>query len=156
MSENKPGFLTEKRKEFLRYLVGCGGNLLLKMVISSLLNLAGICMEVAYLLTQIIILFCSFFYHHFITVQQKSLGGWGALLKEFLHYSLVVIGLFALDYCLVVLGIRFVEKRWLTNMPSEFMRQFFHWVMILCSSAFIFVVRFFFYRIVFRKGRKAA
>ena len=153
MSENGTVLLTEKRKEFLRYLVGCGGNLLLKMVISSLLNLAGICMEVAYLLTQIIILFCSFFYHHFITFQRRSFGGWGLLLKEFLHYSLVVIGLFALDYCLVVLGIRFVEKHWLSNLSSEIMRQLFHWAMILCSSGFIFILRFFFYRVVFKKKK---
>ncbi len=84
-----------KKEEFYKYLkysIGGGLNLVLKIILVAILDIFTIPAYFNYFITQIIILFTSYIYHSKITFDEKM------NLNSFILFTKCVIGLKFIDY----------------------------------------------------------
>lgn len=138
-------------RELFAYAAGCGFSLGLKVLLAMLINYAGVVFSLAYLMTHGIILFTSFFYHHCITFRKKFTT-FSQACRDFADFAAMVILLNALDYILVVTGEKIMMRSLLPADCSDLTRQFFRSCLIIGISGFIFVLRYFVYKRLFKRS----
>ncbi|MBS1371723.1 MAG: hypothetical protein HPZ91_17395 [Lentisphaeria bacterium] len=145
----------ERILELARYSGGCFCNVIVKMAMTSLLTFLAFPVWLAYLGAQLMILFFAYYYHSRITFRQK-LSGAREHIRSFLVFTGSVLVFKVLDYFLVVVGAEYATAQ---LERSEYLtvweRQAIVLGMIAVVSGVIFFIRYFFYRIIFRKPGKA-
>lgn len=142
--------LTARIREIVLYTAGCGCSLILKICLAVFINHIGVSFWCAYFITHTILLFSSFFYHHCITFRKKF-EGLRKTVNDFIEFTAAVIALKAVDYLLVNIGIELLNKYFVPENASLYVRQLLNAGTIFCISGFIFVLRYFIYRVLFRK-----
>lgn len=137
--------------EVFKYTFGCGLNLGLKTALTAVFTHFEFPLYISYLISQIVILLCSFFYHYRITFA-RSFDSWKTVLTAFRLYVPSVICFNTLDYILVVyLAPRIGQAlQSYTDLSIE-SRQLINSSTILLVSCMIFALRFLVYRVVFKK-----
>lgn len=141
--------------EIIKYTFGCGLNLGLKAALTAILTHFDFPLYISYLISQIIILLSSFFYHYKITFA-RTFDSWKSVLNAFKLYVPSVICFNTLDYVLVVcLAPRIGQVlQSYTNLSIE-SRQLINTTTILLVSCMIFALRFLVYRVIFKKSKKS-
>lgn len=142
--------ITPRIRETLLYTAGCGFALVLKVIISGTINYFGISFRIAYLLTHSLLLFSSFFYHHCITFGRKF-DGFRSAVNDFIDFTAAVITLKAVDYLLVNIGIECLNRYVVPQDAAVFVKQLVNAAAIICISGSLFVLRYFIYRVLFKK-----
>lgn len=137
--------------EIIKYTFGCGLNLGLKTLLTAILTCFDLPLYISYLISQIIILISSFFYHYKITFA-RSFDSWASILKAFKLYVPSVISFNTLDYVLVVCLAPHLEHILQTHTSLSIeSQQVINTITILFVSCIIFALRFLVYRVVFKK-----
>jgi len=154
MSADIRTMLLSSRGEFIRYGFGCGCNFAIKTGISLLMNLAGLPFTLSYFISHCILLFSSFFYHHFITFQRGKFESAALFFSEFCRYTLTMIGLKALDYLIVISEDWALEQLLPVSTAAGWQRQLLRVAAIATSTGFIFLLRYFVFRKIFRRKQK--
>lgn len=144
-------FFTPQVYEVILYTAGCGCSLILKVIIATVINCIGLSFWTAYLITHIFLLFCSFFYHHCITFRKKF-DSFSSTAKDFLDFTAAVAVLKILDYFLVNIGVESINRYLIPEDASMAVKQIVNAGTIICISGCVFVLRYFIYRILFKKA----
>ena len=142
--------------EAVKYTAGCGGGLLLKVLITSAATYLRIPLRFSYLSAAISLLFFSFFFHRQITFRSQTRNGKGSVLRDFALYVPGVLAFKVLDYVLVVMAASAL-RRYLQNSTELTLTwiQLINTSCIFSSSAVLFTLRFFVYKVIFHKWSEA-
>ncbi len=138
--------------ELFRYGVGCGCNVLLKILFTAIFAFLSAPVWVAYLGAQILILFPAYFYHTYFTFHSHPPRGFYALAKNFGTYTASVAVFKAIDYVSVIV----IEKHVTTYLEQqevlgEWTRQAILSSTIFAVSFVLFFSRYFIYRFLFKQ-----
>ena len=142
--------------EALKYTIGCGSSLLLKVAITSVATWQQLPLRFSYLIAMLAILFFSFFFHRQITFRRQTGNDSKSLLRDFAFYTLGVSAFNILDYVLVVVAAGALRRylQGATELPLSTI-QIINTVCIFSSSAVLFTLRFFVYRVIFHRTASA-
>jgi len=125
-----------KKEELIRYIkysIGGGVNLALKLGLVAVLDIFSIPAYLNYLITQIIILFVSYFYHANVTFNEKM------NFDSFMVFTKCVIGLKILDYLIFNVNV------YIFNTENIYA--------VIISTLVIFVIRYILMdKYIFNKG----
>ncbi|MBO4491394.1 MAG: Coenzyme F420 hydrogenase/dehydrogenase, beta subunit C-terminal domain [Lentisphaeria bacterium] len=152
MKIGSQGFL-----EAVKYTAGCGGGLLLKVLITSAATYLRIPLRFSYLIAAISLLFFSFFFHRQVTFRSQTRNGSkGSVLRDFALYVPGVLAFKVLDYVLVVMAAGAL-RGYLQNSTELTLTwiQIINTSCIFSSSAVLFTLRFFVYKVIFHKWSEA-
>ena len=136
--------------EILRYAGGCACGLLLKIVLSTLFTKLGVSFALGYFFCHIAVLIEAFCFHYFLTFRRRF-KSWRQLVKDILSYCAAVAFIKVLDYVLVVVAVRALRGWCIGAGASERTVMLFNAAVILLITVTIFALRYFLYRILFRK-----
>lgn len=147
---------SQSLSEAVKYTVGCGSGLLLKVLITSAATYCSVPLSVSYLIATASILFFSFFFHRQITFRSQTRNGTDSIWRDFALYVPGVLAFKVLDYVLVVMAAG--ALRGYLQSSTELTLA---WIQIIntgCiffSSAVLFTLRFFVYKVIFHKWSEA-
>ena len=137
--------------ELIRYTGGCFCNMIVKMAMTSLLTFLAFPVWLSYLVAQLFILVFAYYYHSRITFRQKH-SGIREQVRSFLVFTGSVLVFKLLDYFLVVMGAGYKTALLArSELLTVWERQAIVLGMIVAVSGVIFFIRYFFYRIIFKK-----
>ncbi len=144
----------ERTSEVIRYTAGCLYGIVIKIAVTAVFTALSAPVWLGYLAAQLVILVFSYTYHSRVTFRRK-LHGWREYLRNFLVFAGSVLIFKLADYLLVVLGAGYataaLER---SEALTPWMRQGIVSAAIAAGSGIIFFIRYFFYRIIFRKRKE--
>ena len=139
-------------REAVRYTLGCGSALLLKIAINSILTLLHLQLPLAYLVATAGAVTYAFFYHRYVTFGTRHGDGFRGLVRDFAPYLLSVSVFSLLDYLLVVIAAAKLKDSLQSSASLSMTQiQLANNLCILCSSVLLFTLRFFVYRLIFHQ-----
>jgi putative flippase GtrA len=136
--------------EIGKYATGCLCGILLKIIVSAAASALGFAVWSSYLFSQIAVLFFSYGYHSRITFGHRAVG-FGKKIKHFgVYFGSVLIFKLA-DYLIVVLGAGYLTALLASHHELDYwLKQLLVSGMIVASSGFVFFIRYFWYRVLFK------
>lgn len=137
--------------ETIRYTIGCLCGLLIKLVVTLITTRLGVGLDIGYLVATFTLLFFSFWFHYRITFKQR-ITGIKELVKPFGVYVISVVWFKLADYLIVVLGAVALKNYLQNNIDiTLFWQQIINSGCIVCASGLLFTLRFFVYKVIFKK-----
>lgn len=136
--------------EIGKYTTGCLCGILIKIVVSAVALALGFAVWSSYLFSQVAVLFFSYGYHSRITFGHQSVGFNGKIKHFGVYFSSVLLFKLA-DYLIVVLGVGYLTVLLSQHTELDYWpKQLLISGMIVLSSGFVFFVRYFWYRVLFK------